>query len=384
MTKSFYLNFKHNTPTAISCFNFIIRFLYESALFQEVKIRHATFQCLSSIASIHFEVLKPHIHYLFDLTSDVVKGDVGSVALQAIEFWSSICATEIEHPEVVNPQPDWPGPLLGFIELALPHFVPTLLERMLKPQDDQDHVSNISMAAGTCLGLVSQKVGVAIVPFVTSFVDAKISDPHWRSREAASFAFGSVLDVPTFVKLAVLDFLLNATKDEKNKDTTASRIFDFLHSPASGSPGNLPRFVDVLLQAINNDVPNVAEKICGALYSLAQGYEDVGASSSLLTQYPGEIIQHLLAAAEHKDEQVSKLRAGAAYDLLNVVVRCSNVADASNIIAHLLSEIIQEIDKTMDIPIILMDGREKQAKLHASLCVLLQVLIQKLNGTYHQ
>ncbi|VVB07391.1 unnamed protein product [Arabis nemorensis] len=232
-----------------------------------------------------------------------------------------------------------------------------LLESLLKQQDDQDQGDdawNISRAAAT----------------LTRIGGAEKQPPM-------------LLDVPTFLKLAVLEFLLNATEDDNTQTawTQLSRIFEFLHSPASGSAGNLPRSVAVLLRAIND---HVAEKICGVIYSLAQGHEDVGASSSPLTPYPKEIIQLLLAAAEHKDEQVPKLRAAAAYDILNVVVRCSNVAESSNIIAHLLSEIIQEIDPTMQIPIISMDGREKQAKLQASLCVLLHVLIKKLSGTDQQ
>jgi importin subunit beta-1 len=50
------------------------------------------------------------------------------------------------------------------------------------------------------------------------FVEANITKPDWRCREAATFAFGSILDGPSLEKLAPLvqaglDFLLNTRND---------------------------------------------------------------------------------------------------------------------------------------------------------------------------
>ncbi|CAL9220098.1 unnamed protein product [Arabidopsis halleri] len=376
--------------------NYIMKMVCETACSKEAEIRQAAFECLVSIASTYYEVLEQYMPTLFELTSNAVKGDEESVALQAIEFWSSICDEEIDRQEYDSPDSgDSSPPHSCFIEKALPHLVQMLLETLLKQEEDQDHdddVWNISMAGGTCLGLVARTVGDGIVPLVMPFVEKNISSPDWRSREAATYAFGSILEGPTIDKLAPmvaagLEFLLNATKDGNNhvRDTTAwtlSRIFEFLHSPDSGfsviSPENLPRIVSVLLESIK-DVPNVAEKVCGAIYNLAQGYEDSGANSSLLSPYLTEIITHLLAAAERTDGAESKLR-GAAYETLNEVVRCSNLSEASSIIAHLLPAIMKKLAETMDLPIISTDDREKQAELQASLCGVLQVIIQKLSG----
>ncbi|CAD5322468.1 Armadillo-type fold [Arabidopsis suecica] len=376
--------------------NYIMKMVCETACSKEAEIRQAAFECLVSIASTYYEVLEHYIQTLFELTSNAVKGDEESVALQAIEFWSSICDEEIDRQEYDSPASgDSSPPHSSFIEKALPHLVQMLLETLLKQEEDQDHdddVWNISMAGGTCLGLVARTVGDHVVPLVMPFVEKNISSPDWRCREAATYAFGSILEGPTIDKLAPmvaagLEFLLNATKDQNNhvRDTTAwtlSRIFEFLHSPDSGfsviSPENLPRIVSVLLESIK-DVPNVAEKVCGAIYNLAQGYEDSGASSSLLSPYLTEIITHLLAAAERTDGAESKLR-GAAYETLNEVVRCSNLSEASSIIAHLLPAIMKKLAETMDLPIISTDDREKQAEVQASLCGVLQVIIQKLSG----
>ncbi|PQQ12671.1 importin subunit beta-1 [Prunus yedoensis var. nudiflora] len=141
-----------------------------------------------------------------------------------------------------------------------------LLETLLKQEEnlDQDHnIWNIAMAGRTCLKLVARTVGDAILPLVMPFVEANIAKPDWHCREAAAFAFGSIIEGPTTEQLsglvhAGLDFLLTLMKDENNhvKDTTAwtlSCIFELLHHPARGfsviSADNLPRVVEYCWKA---------------------------------------------------------------------------------------------------------------------------------------
>ncbi|KAG4205281.1 hypothetical protein ERO13_A04G094700v2 [Gossypium hirsutum] len=377
--------------------NYIMKVVCDTAMSKEVEIRQAAFECLVAIASAYYEVLEPYMQTLFQLTSNAVKGDEETVALQAIEFWSSICDEEIELQEFESPESGDSGPPhSGFIEKALPSLVPLLLETLLKQEEDQDQddtIWNISMAGGTCLGLVARTVGDAIVPLVMPFVESNILKQDWRCREAATYAFGSILEGPTVEKLsplvqAGLDFLLNTMKDGNNhvKDTTAwtlSRIFELLHSPASGfsiiSPENLKRVVGVLLESIK-DAPNVAEKVCGAIYYLVQGYDDAGPSASLLSPYLTDIISCLISTADRTDGGDSKLRS-SAYETLNEVVRCSNIAETSSVIAQLLPVIMNKLGQTMDIQIVSSDDREKQGDLQASLCGVLQVIIQKLSST---
>ncbi|XWS50326.1 hypothetical protein CRYUN_Cryun12cG0078700 [Craigia yunnanensis] len=213
-----------------------------------------------------------------------------------------------------------------------------LLETLLKQEEDQDRDEgawNIAMAGGTCLGLVARTVGDDIVPLVVPFIEENITKPDWRHREAATYAFGSILEGPSPEKLiplvnVVLTFMLSAlTKDPNShvKDTiawTLGRIFEFLHGSAVDLPiitqENCQQIVTVLLQNMK-DTPNVAEKACGALYFLAQGYEEVGPSSPL-TPFFQEIVQSLLTVTHREDAGESGLRT-ASYETLNEVVMCS-------------------------------------------------------------
>ncbi|KMT12381.1 hypothetical protein BVRB_5g103140 [Beta vulgaris subsp. vulgaris] len=371
--------------------NYIMKVVCETAASQEVQIRQAAYECLVAIASMYYEVLEPYMQTLFELTSKAVKGDEEVVALQAIEFWSSICDEEIEIQESFGGQSDQSEPPHSrFIEKALQFLVPMLLETLLKQEEDQDQddsIWNLSMAGGTCLCLVARTVGDAIVGLVMPFVEANISSPEWRCREAATYAFGSILEGPSAQKLsplvdAGLEFLLKAMNDQNDhvKDTTAwtlSRIFELLHCPASGfsviTAANLQPILAVLLESIK-DTAHVAEKICGAIYYLAQGFEDEEAISSIITPYLPQIIASLIAAADRTDGNDCKLRS-AAYETLNEVVRCAIVPETAQIIEQLLHVIRSKLEQSFDLPI----DKEKQGDLQALLCGVLQVIIQKLN-----
>ncbi|MCL7026827.1 hypothetical protein MKW94_006233 [Papaver nudicaule] len=378
--------------------DYIMKVVCETAMAPEVSIRQAAFECLVSISSTYYEVLQEYMQTLFELTSKAVKEDTEEVALQAIEFWSSICDEEIEIQEYVDDESgDSAPPHSCFIEKALPSLVPMLLQTLLKQEEDQDQEDGawtLSMSGGTCLGLVARTVGDPVVPLVMPFVQENIvKTTDWRCREAATYAFGSILEGPSVEKLsplvnAGLEFLLNSMKDENIhvKDTTAwslSRIFETLHAPARGfsviTPANLPHIMGVLLESIK-DVPNVAEKVCGAIYFLAQGYEDAGPSSSLLSPYLPSTIATLLAATDRTDVSDSRLRS-SAYETLNEVVRCSNIAETAHIIAQLLPVIMTKLSQTMEVEILSTNAREKQGDLQALLCGVLQVIIQKMSAS---
>ncbi|CAN1228041.1 Importin subunit beta-1 [Linum grandiflorum] len=116
-----------------------------------------------------------------------------------------------------------------------------------------------------------------------------------------------------------------------------------------------------------SDVPNVAGKACGALYFLAQGYEDVGPSSPL-TPYFQDIVQALLTVT-HREDAGDELRI-SAYETLNEVVRCST-DETTPMVLQLVPVIMMELHNTL----------ESQEKQQGLLCGCLQVIVQKLSSS---
>ncbi|CAM6048030.1 unnamed protein product [Sphagnum compactum] len=374
--------------------DYIMRVVCEATLSTDSRVRQAAFECLVSIGSTYYEKLAPYMQDIFAITSKAVKEDEEPVALQAVEFWSSICDEEIEIQEE-----DFTGdsevPYFQFIKQALPALVPMLLETLTKQDEDQDQEEgawNLAMAGGTCLGLVARAVGDDVVPLVMPYVQENVSKPDWRCREAATYAFGSILEGPSLAKLAplvnvALNFMLSAMKDENThvKDTTAwtlGRIFEFLHGPNVQFPvitqENLPLILAVLLESIK-DTPNVAEKVCGAIYFLAQGYEESTGAPSPLSPFFQNIVQALLATTDREDAGDSRLRT-SAYETLNEVVRIST-QDTAAIVIQLVPVIMQKLNHTLEMTVLSSDDREKQSELQALLCGVLQVIIQKLGAS---
>ncbi|KAJ4804483.1 Importin subunit beta-1 [Rhynchospora pubera] len=376
--------------------DYIMRVVCEATQSSDVKIRQAAFECLVAISSTYYEKLAPYMQDIFNITSKAVREDEEPVALQAIEFWSSICDEEIDILDDYRSEytGDSDVPCFYFIKQALPALVPMLLETLLKQEEDQDQDEgawNIAMAGGTCLGLVARTVGDEIVPLVMPFIEENISKPDWRGREAATYAFGSILDGPSPGKLApivnvALNFMLAALSRDPNnhvKDTTAwtlGRIFEFLHGAAVETSvitqENCQQILTVLLQSMK-DVPNVAEKACGALYFLAQGYEDEG-SVSPLTPFFQDIFQMLLFVTHREDATESNLRT-SAYEALNEVVRCSN-DETAPIVMQLIPVIMLELHQTVEAQKLTSDERDKQNDLQGLLCGCLQVIIQKMGS----
>ena len=88
-----------------------------------------------------------------------------------------------------------PGPVSGQgPAMPIAAAAPLLLNRCSTPP------SPLPQAAGTCLALCASVAGDAIVPLVMPFVTANIQKADgaesWRFREAATFAFGSILEGP--------------------------------------------------------------------------------------------------------------------------------------------------------------------------------------------
>ncbi|PKA64707.1 Transportin-1 [Apostasia shenzhenica] len=376
--------------------DYIMRVVCEATLSPEVKIRQAAFECLVAISSTYYNKLASYMQDIFAITAKAVREDEEPVALQAIEFWSSICDEEIEILDDYGCDftADSDIPSFCFIRQALPALVPMLLETLLKQEEDQDQDEgawNIAMAGGTCMGLVARTVGDDIVPLVMPFIEVNITKTDWRQREAATYAFGSILEGPSPEKLTsivnlALNFLLSALMTDPNnqvKDTTAwtlGRIFEFMHGSAVETQvithENCQQILTVLLHSMK-DVPNVAEKACGALYYLAQGYEDVG-SASPLSPFFQDIIQALLTVTHREDAGESRLRT-AAYESLNEVVRCST-EETSPTVLQLVPVLMTELQQTLEAQKLTSDEREKQNLLQGLLCGCLHVLIQKLGS----
>jgi importin subunit beta-1 len=200
-----------------------------------------------------------------------------------------------------------------FAKIALPEIVPVLLTLLTRQEEDADEDEwNISMAAGTCLSLLSSAVQDAIVPAVIPFIEAHIKSQDWHYREAAVMSFGCILDGSDFVVLTplvtqALPLLIDMMSDANIhvKDTTAwtlGRICDLLITTIK-SEVHLHPLVSALVNGLQ-DKPRIISNCCWALQNLADQlgtiYDEDGENpkSGPLTPYYDGIVQALMRVTE--------------------------------------------------------------------------------------
>jgi importin subunit beta-1 len=234
-----------------------------------------------------------------------------NVALQAVEFWSTVCDEEIElalEAEEAAEYSEAPERESShFARVALPEILPVLLLLLTKQDEDAtDDEWNVSMAAGTCLALLAQCVGDGIVGPIIPFVESNIKNPDWRYREAAVMSFGSILDGPEEKILAplvaqALPTLIEMMRDPslQVRDTTAwtlGRVSDVLVKTIKVDT-HLPPLISSLVGSLDES-PRIVSNCCWTIMNLAEQLGDSAADTCALSAFYDPIVSALLRLAE--------------------------------------------------------------------------------------
>ena len=369
----------------------IMQCVCEATTCADVRVRIAAFEVLVGIAESYYEYMSTYISAVFELTVRAAKEDQSEVGLQAIEFWSTICEEEIGRQDAIECG-EVDVQMFGFISKACGALVPMLLEQLTKQEDDQDedeNAWNMAMAGGTCLGLVAQLVRDPVVGHVMGYIQANIQSPEWRKREAATFAFGAIMEGPDPAQLApiaseALPFLMRALQDESThvKDTTAwtiGRVFEFVHSSdyPMVNAATFPQVLQAMMESLK-DVPHVAGKVCWSIQNLVSAISEEEAGRRALVPYFQGIIQQLLLTSERPDAEVGlKME---CYEAMNEILRSSTVENHPTV-GQLIPHVLQKLSATFVNQELSAEMREKQADAQALLCGTLQVIIQVLGAS---
>mmetsp|Transcript_29586 Transcript_29586/g.41621 ORF Transcript_29586/g.41621 Transcript_29586/m.41621 type:complete len:852 (-) Transcript_29586:703-3258(-) len=366
--------------------NYIMQVLCDAAVGPHPKVRVASLECLVKISSLYYDKLATYMQKLFNITLEAIKKDEDAVAQQAVEFWCTICEEEIdlnyEAEEAAEYKIEVTRQSQFFIRGALKYLVPILTESLTKQEDEPDEDTwNVAMAAGTCLSLVANCVGDEVVPHVMPFVEQNINHENWKLREAATLAFGAILEGPkqylSQLISQAIPLLLAHMKDpvEYVKDTTAwtlGRVCQ-LHPEAIG--GGLATVVAVLADSLNES-PRVASNVCWAIHNLALAYEDdADKATSPLSNFFTGLMEKLIRVTERDDLDENNLRA-SVYEAINVLVQ-NGAKDTAETIRAVVPIFVDKLEKTYSMQILSTDDKETQSELQSLLCGLLQIIIQK-------
>ncbi|EMR11011.1 hypothetical protein PNEG_00611 [Pneumocystis murina B123] len=377
--------------------NYIMQVVCEATQSEDVRVQITAFGCLVRIMQLYYDKMKFYMEKaLFGLTVLGMKHDDEKVALQAVEFWSTVCEEEIdvnlEIQEALENGISSERENFQFAKIALPEVLPVLLQLMCKQDEDVDEDEwNISMAAGTCVQLFSQCVEGIIVGPVLTFVEANIRSDDWKRREAGVMALGSILEGPdpklleTLMQEA-LPVLISMMSDPvvQVQDTTAwtlGRISDLVINAISPEI-HLPSLIHALLNGLNAN-PRIVSNCCWALMNLSEQLDGCSYGSkqqtSIMSPYFENIVSSLLGVTERTiNENNSRT---SAYEALSTIVTHSSL-DMIPIVSRLLIVILERLERTIAFrdQIIGVDERTNHEKHQSNLCNTLTSIIRRLGA----
>lgn len=380
--------------------NYIMQVVCEATQNQSVAVQVASFECLVRTMGLYYDKMALYMEQaLFGLTVVGMKHADERVALQAVEFWSTVCeeevdlAIEAQEAQEYGETPETESRY--FAKIALPEIVPVLLLLLTKQEEDADDDEwNVSMAAGTCLSLLAGAVQDAIVPAVIPFIEAHIKSEDWHNREAAVMTFGSILEGPDPAVLTplvnqALPLLINMMTDGNIhvKDTTAwtlGRICDLLISTIKPDI-HLHPLISALVNGLT-DSPRIVANCCWALMNLADQlgtyYEDDGAEvaqSGPLSRYYEGVVQALLRVTESGGNEANYRT--AAYEAITSYLTQAT-PDAITVVQSTVVTILQRMEHLLNMQnqILGVDDRNNWNELQSNFCSVVICVIRKLNN----
>ncbi|KAG6812910.1 hypothetical protein H0H92_015462 [Tricholoma furcatifolium] len=369
--------------------NYIMQVVCEATQNATVAVQVGAFECLVRIMGLYYDKMALYMEQaLFGLTVVGMKHADERVALQAVEFWSTVCEEEVDLALEAQEAQDYgetpETESRHFAKIALPEIIPVLLLLLTKQEEDADDDEwNVSMAAGTCLSLLAGAVQDAIVPAVIPFIEAHIKSEDWHQREAAVMAFGSILEGPdpsvlTPLVNQALPLLIDMMHDGNAhvKDTTAwtlGRICDLLIACIKPDV-HLHPLVSALVGGLQ-DTPRVVANCCWALMNLADQlglyYEDdaSGSGTGPLSPYYEGVVQALLRVTERTSayEAITSYLSHATPDTIVVV---------QNTLITILNRMEQLL--SMQNQILGVDDRHNWNELQSNFCSVVICVIRKL------
>ncbi|KAJ2909493.1 karyopherin Kap95 [Coemansia aciculifera] len=338
--------------------NVIMQTVCEATQSPDPTVQVAAYECLVRIMHLYYDKMSFYMEKaLLGLTVTGMKHAEEKIALQAIEFWSTLCEEEIEAQiELADAQDFGRHPdrqCFNFAKSSLNLVMPTLLFLLTRQDEDADEDEwNVSMAAATCLSLLAQTVGNDIVNFVIPFVEQHITNSDWHFREAAIMAFGSILEGPDSAMLAplvtqALPVLIGMVKDNvlQVKDSAAwtlGRVCDLLMDSIQLSV-HMHSLVSALVAGLEDNA-RIVSNCCWALINITEQLGSNEADTYPLSKYFESIITTLMRITESNvNENNSRT---SAYETMAILAQ-TGPKDTVPTIGKLGVAILDRLDTTI-------------------------------------
>ncbi|KAI9203949.1 karyopherin Kap95 [Polychytrium aggregatum] len=376
--------------------NYLMQIVCESTQSTYDKVQVVAFECLVKIVNTYYDKMQLYMQQaLIGLTLNGMKHENENIALQAIEFWSSVC--EVEWSIMYENDLDYEDPSdeikrhnFGFGAQATPQLVPILLFLMTKKDEDDDEDEwNVSMAASTCLSQLALNAGDLIVSPVIPFVEAHITSNDWCYRDAAVMAFGSIVDGPrpemiSPLALSALPILIRLVKEDPSVQVRDSagwalgRILEALSDSISANPANIQQIAESLMVGLNSNESRVSASCAWSLIMLAETNQRSPEDPTyVLSSFFEPLINGLVAVGERPGVD-SNLRASVYEALSNFVEHCP--ADCEESVKNLTTGILGRLQITLGMQTSNDANALQPHEMQSHLCNTLTACVRRLGN----
>ncbi|KAF9904396.1 karyopherin beta [Linnemannia zychae] len=374
--------------------NYIMQVVCEATQSEDVQVQVSAFECLVRIMQVYYDMMPFYMQKaLFGLTVQGMRSPHERVALQAVEFWSTVAEVEIDQEnyrlEAIDNGEQPTHNNYNFAKAALSETLPVILELMTKQDEDDDEDDwNLCMAAGTCLSVTAQSVGDACVTPVIQFVETNIRHTQWQYREASVMAFGSILEGPSQELLVppvaqALPFLIEMMNDPviKVKDSTAWTLGRVSQSLAECIKPeiHLQPLIEALVRGLD-DSNRIVSNCCLSLMNLAdqlEGEQGPDSPTSHMSPFFNGIITALMRITERNSNEA--FARTSAYEAISILVTHS-ARDTFPTISALSTSILDRLEQTIAVQneIVGVDERNSHMELQSNLCSVLTNVIRRV------
>lgn len=383
--------------------HFIMQVVCEATQCNDERIQVAALQNLVKIMSLYYVHMEAYMGpALFAITLEAMKSEKEKVALQGIEFWSTVCdeeadlAIEAAEAEESGRPPDQTSRF--YVKGAMPYLVPILLGTLTKQDeyDDEDDW-NPCKAAGVCLSLMASCCEDAIVQQVCPFVVENISKEDWKLRDAAIMALGSIMEGPDPEELQknIIPFvgplitLMSSDSQVQVKDSAAwtlGRVCERCPGVIIASEHHFYNLLKALVASLDEEA-RVAVNTCWAISSLAEAAYDAAVDEmtddddpptfSLSSSFEA-VVSKLMETTNRQDAGSNNLRS-AAYEALMDMIKYS-AKDCYAVVQKTTLVVLERLKQLLLMSSSISGGSDRQqlSDTCSLLCATLQSLIRKI------
>ncbi len=174
--------------------NYIMQVVCEATQSPNIAVKIAAYECLVRTMQLYYDKMRFYMEQaLFGLTVLGMRDSEPKVALQAVEFWSTVCDEEIElaleAEEAAEFGEDPERACYNFARIALRDRARAARAAQDPGRGCRRGRVGVSKAAGTCVGLLARWSAMTSCDLPCPSSSGNIKNPDWHAREAAVMCF---------------------------------------------------------------------------------------------------------------------------------------------------------------------------------------------------